>query len=625
MGGINLYLYDNRRNCIINEIEKISEIADLIKNKAIKENCMKYKHDLLEDRFNIVVVGEFSRGKSMFINALMGKKILPSSTKPTTAILNRISYNSEEKYEILYRDESTETISKETFKEIVAPKEPYEGDLESEKKYEEAVKKIQTIETANIGYPLELCKNGIELVDTPGTNDLDAAREEITYKFIPKSDVVILLLSAQQILTESEMSFLKDRIIKEDIKKIFFVINFKDRIKTEESQQKIIQYAKEHLKDVVQDIKIFMVSAKGALNYKRSLNNEKVKGEILPIESTGFIELEENLSKYLSIEAGRGKLLKYINKIKREIRDLNNNSIKLAEASLNMSSEEVEKKVNNLKSEISKVKVKSNNELKNLKLQLVNSQLDLSRKLRRDLERIANVAEQAVDSYEGEISGRLIAKHIEGIVAPIQTQLQSEMNKLQEETINSRVALTNKKLGEEWNNFGSIMDNEFNITSSNVFIDVEEDDEEFTSIKTHFGYAGMCIGLLAINASAIIALPALIFGHSLIGKFIKDRNREKSLNKVKEQMKSRYRNPIPNTIDNFKKEWEKTVDSVVSEIEQGVNNKIKSLEDNLNNINEERRREQLKINDKKRNLRDMVDRLTLINQNLDKLSNEINF
>ena len=177
---------------------------------------------LKQDSFNMVIVGEFSRGKSTFINALLGKRILPSSTKPTTTIINKISFGEEAEFNLHFRDSNDiKKITEEEFKDITAKVEPdYEDEFEVNE-YNENLKLISSISYADIKYPTEICKEGIEIIDTPGTNDLDQAREEITFKFIPQSDIAILLLSANQILSQSEVNFLKERILENDIKKVF--------------------------------------------------------------------------------------------------------------------------------------------------------------------------------------------------------------------------------------------------------------------------------------------------------------------------------------------------------------------------------------------------------------------
>ena len=251
---MNLSEYNLKREEINECYLNILEIAKKLNNEnliAMVENSVM---SLKQDSFNVVVVGEFSRGKSTFINALLGKRILPSSTKPTTTIINKISYGKEPEYHLHFRDsDDIKNITEEEFKDITAILEPdnYEDEINE---YNEKLNLISSISYADIKYPTEICKEGVEIIDTPGTNDLDQAREEITFNFIPQSDIAIMLLSANQILSQSEVNFLKERILDNDIKKVFFVINFKDRLTTSEDEEKVKLYAQEHLKERIKRI-----------------------------------------------------------------------------------------------------------------------------------------------------------------------------------------------------------------------------------------------------------------------------------------------------------------------------------------------------------------------------------
>lgn len=78
---------------------------------------------LADERFNLVIIGEFSRGKSTFINALLGTNILPASANPTTNIISKIVYGKQPKYVLFYKDGKQQEISKEAFDLIKAQTE----------------------------------------------------------------------------------------------------------------------------------------------------------------------------------------------------------------------------------------------------------------------------------------------------------------------------------------------------------------------------------------------------------------------------------------------------------------------------------------------------------------------
>jgi small GTP-binding protein len=290
---------------------------------AVKE----VQRQMKEEKFKIVVVGEFSRGKSTFINALLGHKMLPASAKPTTTLLNIVSYSPEEYITLHKKDGSTQLIEDREFQKLVAPKEPIPGNLESEEEYEQAITNIKQIKYVEIGNPLQFCQTGVEIIDTPGTNDLDPGRAEITNTIIPRADAAILLLSARKILSKSEMSFLRDRILASDIQKVFVVINFKDDA-SEEEMTKVYNFAAEHLRTSLKEPKIFPISAKQALNARRKLNGEVLLNKrgkeikTVPIEESGILELEAALADFLQYERGTVKLLKTIQKYDKQVHSI---------------------------------------------------------------------------------------------------------------------------------------------------------------------------------------------------------------------------------------------------------------------------------------------------------------
>ena len=178
----------------------------------------------LEDLFLLVVVGEFNSGKTSFLNALLGDKLLTEGVTPTTDQIHIIRYG-------------------ETIKKIPIGKEMLVLEM-----------------------PVDWL-NEINLVDTPGTNAIFQKHQEITEEFVPRSDLVLFITSADRPFSESERQFLEQ--IREWGKKILVVVNKIDLVQTESDRETILTFIEENATALLGTTPdIFPVSARSALEAK---------------------------------------------------------------------------------------------------------------------------------------------------------------------------------------------------------------------------------------------------------------------------------------------------------------------------------------------------------------------
>jgi small GTP-binding protein len=180
--------------------------------------------ELKKDVFTVVVLGEFSRGKSTFVNALLGKPLIPMDVLPETATIHAIVYGEKPAVTVVRRD---------------GTKEKGEADIAYLKRFSAQNKALDTadIQYLRIAYPADFLKQRIMLVDTPGVSDMDDQRAEITYGFIPQADAVIFLLDATAPLKKTEKEFIEKRLLPQGISNIIFVANKYDNIDEEEAEE----------------------------------------------------------------------------------------------------------------------------------------------------------------------------------------------------------------------------------------------------------------------------------------------------------------------------------------------------------------------------------------------------
>ena len=274
-----------------------------------------------EDSFDIAIVGEFRRGKSTLINALLGKAILPSDVLPTTATLNRVTYGITPFVKIEYKNGTTEDIDINQLSEYVT------------KLTDESEQRAQTIRQATVYYPVSYCKNNVDIIDTPGLND-DENMTEVTLSVLPQTDAALFVIMAQSPFSEYERDFLENKMLVSDIGRIIFVVTRIDSFDDEDADRvienisaRIKKYVMEKAKKVLGEdseefsaykrklgsIKVLGVSAKQALKAKKTddmalweqsrFGAFETELERLLTEDRGAISLQVQVSKVLSVSA----------------------------------------------------------------------------------------------------------------------------------------------------------------------------------------------------------------------------------------------------------------------------------------------------------------------------------
>ena len=186
----------------------------------------KLYEDLENGDFSIVVVGEFSAGKSTLLNALMGKRILPSYSNETTATVNFLRHKDRstdgEAGKVFYNDDSTEVIE--------------DASLEVIKKYvstqgEDVVNRVNHLD---LYLESDFLRDGVTLVDSPGLNGVADGHREITEAQILKSHACIFLFNSDHPGSKTDFEFLHE--LHKKVNTIIFVLNKIDEIKADENE-----------------------------------------------------------------------------------------------------------------------------------------------------------------------------------------------------------------------------------------------------------------------------------------------------------------------------------------------------------------------------------------------------
>lgn len=201
------------------------------------------------NRFHLVVVGQFKRGKTCLINALIGADILPVAVIPLTSIVTVLTYGDTVSMQVHYEDGRVEDIKSEALAEYVTET----GNPRNERRVKEVL----------IHYPSPYLRDGVRLIDTPGVGSVYRHNTDVAYEYLPKCDAALFLLSVEQPASQAELDFLKD--VREYSGKIFFLLNKIDYLSEPEIGESVA-FSRRVLSEAMGvDVRVFPVSAKLAL------------------------------------------------------------------------------------------------------------------------------------------------------------------------------------------------------------------------------------------------------------------------------------------------------------------------------------------------------------------------
>ncbi|HEU4681733.1 MAG TPA: dynamin family protein [Gemmatimonadales bacterium] len=252
-------------------LQRLATALDRFGSDVAPDDLRRFQEarEQLSGLFLLVIAGEFNSGKSSFINALLGERVLPEGVTPTTDRINILRHGPEAS---------------------------------------ENLREAYLLERT---HPSELLRE-INIVDTPGTNAIIRRHEELTRDFIPRSDLVLFVTSADRPFTESERAFLEQ--IREWGKKIVFIVNKIDILTRPEERDEVIAYVRANAGSLLGETpEIFAVSARQAIEARGAGGQREEAGEEL-WERSGFGEVEDYLLNTLDQEQRvRLKLLNPLN------------------------------------------------------------------------------------------------------------------------------------------------------------------------------------------------------------------------------------------------------------------------------------------------------------------------
>lgn len=581
---------DDKKIKFIKALEFLDNQRAELNNTSIIKKIDNLQEDFKNDFFTIVVLGEFKRGKSTFVNSLLGENILPTDVIPTTATINALMWSKERKTFVVKNKEQTE-IGESSLQFL----SKYVADEQFD---------VDEIKYLKIGYPAEILKDNIVIVDTPGVSDINENRVQVTYDFIPRANAVIFLLDATSPLKKTEKEFIEEHLLQLGMDRVIFIANKFDNIDQEEDDdvlQNILKrlknaFKKNVEKDIVEKFEVIAMSSTLAFEGVKTNNQEliiesglvNVRNKIAKIVEEGTVSENKNLCY-------EKRIFVIIEAIKREI----NNKIILLKTDV----DELEKVLKNMdemviEEEKRKEKISDfiNNEKRNILSMMKKSldyfYVDFSEEINESIENYKGL--DFKDFIEIKITA-IIRKKINRWVNINYIAIDKFLEKLEKEIT---VGLTNyfkTRIVINGKNSCEIINQTCNI------IDIEAEDISNVSTKagiisaTGVGLLMMIGGPMFIPFVSMAAYPAL-----------RKKMMENKLKEVKLDIK-----PVINKVMN------ESFVKVENEISNDISNRIakmkNSTEENYNKLYDVTRKQiELEIINKEKYKNDMDEKIKIL-------------
>lgn len=374
------------------------------------KNIQIQKRNLEENKFSIVVVGEFSAGKSTLLNAMMGRKMLPSFTQETTATVNFLRDKSEAPNNapgVVYYNDGTHEILPDTELKTIERYVSTKGENVA-----------STVDHLDVYLDSEFLKDGVMLVDSPGLNGVAEGHKEITENQIKQSNASIFMFDATRPGSKSDFESLGN--LRENVDKIFILLNKIDMIREDEGEtvEDVINGLKENYLKVFSNVKvapkIYAISAGNALQAREN-------GEA---DSYGLNEFEANLFEFMSsdkkyIEQLKSPVKQVDSVINSSIQELNENK-ELLESKTD--TEELQQKIIALNDEIEKEKNKDRDAQRSIANKLNIVFKDTTNEIKTEVE---NYIESSLNNLDDYDTATDLEQYIEGFESSFNRRLRS--------------------------------------------------------------------------------------------------------------------------------------------------------------------------------------------------------
>ncbi len=207
---------------------------------------------LHDEQLNVAVLGQFKRGKSTFVNALLGADVLPRGVLPLTSVATAVMWGDRPEVEVISRQDEVVVAGIEALARYVT---------QSGQTHEDVV-------AVTVRFPAELLRSGVVLFDTPGAGSIFAQNTRVAEEMLPRIDVAIFVTSADAPLSAEERAQLSR--VAENAELLFVVVNKIDGMSEHDVEQVVGFTRRACVESLNRDVAVYPTSALMALQARTS-------------------------------------------------------------------------------------------------------------------------------------------------------------------------------------------------------------------------------------------------------------------------------------------------------------------------------------------------------------------
>jgi small GTP-binding protein len=208
---------------LVSRLDELIGYAHGLLPESASRSLEDARQRIEQDRFNLAVVGEFKRGKSSLVNALLGREIMPTGVIPLTSVVTMVRAGSPERLVVRYANGREQPQPIDALSEYVTETHNPTNSL--------------GVEAVTVELEHELLRTGLQLIDTPGIGSIHSHNTEAARASLPHQDAAICVLDAGQPLSEQERRLLSE--LAQRVPRLLIAINKVDHLDPTERGQAV--------------------------------------------------------------------------------------------------------------------------------------------------------------------------------------------------------------------------------------------------------------------------------------------------------------------------------------------------------------------------------------------------